>query len=269
MKILLCHVLKLTLLLAAAAMSLQADESDEILFGSKDKEGSGLIAIIYDLKQKQNRESSNVSAGEYPDVIQEFLKSGWDEQILNRFFRITQPLYSTQIFIPRISADIAPKAYGVDQVIKPSAWCIHYKGQVSPPEDGEYRFVAYADDVMAVAVNGKTACVSGRPDMEMKKVWNSAEESGAHAFNGNLLYGEWLIMKKDQPIDLDVLVGERPGGDFCAFLMYQKKGVDYQRDKSGKLILPVFQLAKMPIPGTSDGKSPPHAAAGELWTQHK
>lgn len=257
------------MLLLALVCPVHAAEEDEILFGSKEKDAAGLIAIIYDLKQTQSRQPSNVSAGEYPDVVKEFLQKGWDELVLNRFFRITRPLYSTQIFIPRISADVAPKAYGVDNVMRPSAWVIHYKGQVSPPEDGTYRFAGYADDVLVVAVNNKTVCIGARPDMEMKGLWKSTENEGANAFNGNLMYGDWIPMKKGEPIDLDVLVGERPGGDFCAFLLFQKQGVDYPKDRSGKLILPVFQLAPQTIPGKDDGKSPPFQKSGLLWKQHR
>lgn len=265
----LLRYLSVLLVLGCCVIS-RAAEEDEILFGSKEKDAAGLIAIIYDLKQTQARKPSNVSAGEYPDVIKEFLQKGWDELVLNRFFRITRPLYSTQIFIPQISANVAPKAYGVDNVMRPSAWVIHYKGQVSPPEDGTYRFVGYADDVLAVAVNNKTVCIGARPDMEMKSIWKSSDpQEGANAFNGNLVYGDWVPMKKDEPVDLDVLVGERPGGEFGAFLLFQKQGVTYGKDRHGKLVLPVFQLAKQNIPGKDDGRSPPFLKSDLLWKQHK
>jgi hypothetical protein len=43
--------------------------------------------------------------------------------------------------------------------VQPSNWIIHYKGQVSPPSAGTYRFWGTADDLIAVAVNGKTELV--------------------------------------------------------------------------------------------------------------
>lgn len=249
----------------------QGADDPEILFGSKKKGSSGLIAIIYDLKQTQDRKPSHVSAEDYVEVVQEFLQKGWDESVLNRYFRVTQPLYSTQIFIPGMSADGAPRAYGVDQIVRPSAWVIHYKGQVSPPEDGVYRFVGYADDVLAVAVNGKTVCVGARQDMRMRRLWKSPEGEGARAYNGDLTYGEWIEMKKDEPVDLDVLVGERPGGEFCAFLLFEKQGVEYPKNKQGKLILPVFQLAAQPIPGREegDGRAPSFLKPGKIWRQYR
>lgn len=240
-------------------------QDDPNPFGHADKERAGLIAIIYDLKQTQKRQPSRVSSGEYPAVIKEFLTKGWDEDVMNRFFRVTRPLYATQIFIPGMSAGAAPKAFGIQDVVKPSEWMVHYKGQVSPPKDGIYRFVGYADDVLAAAVNGKTVLVGSRPDMNLPSVWKSKEYPGAAAFNGNLFYGDWVEMHKGQPIDLDVLVGERPGGDFCAFLLYQRQGETYPKDSSGALILPVFQLATQAVPGGEGRQAPPFTIAKELW----
>ena len=235
-------------------------------FGHEDKDHAGLIAIIYDLKQTQKRQPSRVSSGEYPDVIKNFLAKGWDEDVMSRFFRVTRALYATQVFIPGMNAGAAPKAFGVQDVIKPSEWMVHYKGQVSPPSDGIYRFAGYADDVMAAAVNGKTVLIGSRPDMDFSSVWKTKDQPGAYAFNGSLVYGDWVEMHKGQPIDLDVLVGERPGGDFCAFLLYQKQGETYEKDDRGALILPVFQLATQPVPGKDQGHLAPHCTvAAEHW----
>jgi len=261
-----CRFLPLVLPLFGGGALAQENSN---LFGSSEKDGSGLIAIIYDLKQTQSMQPSQITADTYPKVVQEFLSKGWDEVVLNKFFRVTRPLYSTQIFIPGMDAGAAPKAYGVDKVMKASCWVIHYKGQVSPPEDGTYRFVGYADDAIAVAVNNKTVCVGARHDMQLEKIWNTKEKKGAKAFNGDLTYGEWITLKKGEPVDLDVLVGERPGGDFCAFLLYQKQGETYQLDKDGHPILPVFQLAPMEIPNKKPNDAPPFTRASETWQQYR
>ena len=256
-------------LLTVAFGPARAQDADSSLFGSSDKDAPGLIAIIYDLKQTQSMQPSRITAETYPEVVNEFLSKGWNEVVLNKFFRVTRPLYSTQIFIPGMDAGAAPKAYGVDKVMKASCWVIHYKGQVSPPADGTYRFVCYADDAMAVAVNNKTVCVGSRHDMQPDKIWKSKEKKGPRAFNGTMSYGDWIPLKKDQPVDLDVLVGERPGGDFCAFLLYQKQGETYQTDKDGFPVLPVFQLAPREIPDKVQEKAPPFARASETWTQYR
>jgi hypothetical protein len=71
---------------------------------------------------------------------------------------------------------------------------------------------------------------------------------GPEIGNGHLSLGDWVELKKDAPVDLDVLVGERPGGSFCAFLLYEKKGAIYP-EKGGKTIYPAFQLAPGKTPG--------------------
>ena len=245
------------------------DDNSKLLFGSSEKDAPGLIAIIYDLKQTQAMQPSNITPDTYPKVIQDFLTKGWDEVVLNRFFRITRPLYSTQIFIPGMDAGAAPKAYGVDKVMKASCWVIHYKGQVSAPEDGTYRFVGYSDDALAVAVNNKTVCVGSRSDMQLDKIWKTKEKQGSKAYNGNLTYGDWITLKKDEPVDLDVLVGERPGGEFCAFLLYQKQGESYQTAKDGNPILPVFQLAPLEVPSKDPNFAPPFTKAAKIWKQYR
>jgi len=217
------------------------------VFGERVLKGAGLIGIIYDLKQDKKRDPS--TGKDYRDVINEFLENNWDESVLNRYFRAVQPLYATQIFIPIMQANAAPAAFGVEKIIKPSRWLIHYKGQVSPPEDGTYRLLCYADDVIFAAINGKVVCQGSRTDVWIDSVWpRQASTKGQAIGNGNLSMGDWVDMKKDEPVDLDVLIGERPGGSFCAFLLYEKKGEVYP-EKDGKRIYPALQLAPGNTPG--------------------
>lgn len=161
----------------------------------------------------------------------------------------------------------APKAFEMEKVIKPAVWVVYYKGQVSPPEDGNYRFVAYADDVVVVAVNGKTVLVGGRPDATKNlKMWTPPEQGPRiGAANGNLLYGDWITLKKDEPVDLDVLVGERPGGSFCAFLLYEKQGEEYPKTASGVPKLPLFQLAPYKTSVGNPKDEPPFSEASAVW----
>ena len=236
------------LLIAAGVFALlarmPAAEGDKAsIFGSRAQSDAGLIGIIYDLKQTPKRTPIEE---DYTKVAKDFLDSNWDESVLNRFFRAVQPIYATQIFIPLMRADAAPAAFGVEKIIRPSRWVIHYKGQVSPPEDGTYRLLCYADDLIFAAVDGKTVCQGSRPDMWIESVSPRQATKGPAIGNGDLSMGDWVDMKKDVPVDLDVLIGERPGGSFCAFLLYEKKGEVYPQ-KDGRTIYPAFQLA----PGTT------------------
>lgn len=249
-----------------AALTVSSAE-DSGTFGRKENSDAGLIGILYDFKQTQKRQPTGVKPDGYTAILGEFLSKNWSESVLNRYFRATRPLYATQIFMPLRDAGLAPKAFEMENVIKPSVWVVFYKGQVSPPEDGNYRFVAYADDVIVVALNGRTVLLGGRPDATKNlKMWTPPQQ-GARigAANGDLVYGDWISLKKDEPVDLDVLVGERPGGLFCAFLLYEKQGAEYPKNDRGETQLPIFQLAPFKTPVGNAKEEPPFSEASAVW----
>jgi len=225
------------LLLLAAAPPARAQDA---AFGSAEKQGqAALIGILYDLKQTQQREPTKENERTYRTVIADFLQSNWDEDILNRYFRVTRPVYTTQIFIPTINADQAPKAFGVSDIVKPRMWVVHYKGQVSPPVNGVYRFSGDADDIIAVRVNGRTVLVAGQPDcLPPASVWKASEHDGPNRRRP----GDWLSLKAGDIIDLDVIIGERPGGQFRALLYIEKQGSNLAATP------PIFKLAPTPDP---------------------
>jgi hypothetical protein len=234
----------------------------EDFFGQTKQSEAAFMGVLYDLKQTQDHKPTNVDPETYTSVIDEFLSKNWDETVLNRYYRVSQPLFTTQIFIPNMNADNAPKAFGAQKTVKPSRWVIHYKGQVSAPEPGTYRFWGIADDVMAVAVNGKTELVGARRDMVNRMTltqWKPSEREGAHEGDGNLIPGDWFTLKASEIIDLDIIIGERPGGIFNAFVMLEKQGASYDTDRRGKLILPIFQVAPYDTPTAGDAVFAPNA----------
>ena len=251
-----------TVLLITAVTSPAQDNST--VFGTSKTSEAALIGIMYDLKQTQTHEPTSVDPERYTGVVDEFLASKWDERVLNRYYRVSKPIYTTQIFVPNMNADEAPKAFGAEKMVKPSRWIIHYKGQVSAPSPGTYRFWGSADDALAVAVNGITELSGCRPDMHLRKTgWKQTGPNGARAANGSLHPGDWFTVGANEIIDLDVIIGERPGGEFNAFLMIEKKGESYQSDGEGHSILPIFQVAPYQTPG--GGGEPKFAVGYPVW----
>lgn len=253
---------------ALALVQAAAKAEQSAVFGKEHSSEAALIGILYDFKQNQKRQSTGFNVENYPRVIEEFLEKGWSESVLNRYFRATRPLYTTQIYIPLMGAGEAPKAFDMEKVIKPSAWVIYYKGQVSPPEDGNYRFLGYSDDLLAVAVNGKTVCIGARMELP---AWKVPPGGGPFvpATSMGLTYGDWIPLKKDEPIDLDVLIGERPGGGFCAFLLYEKQGEKYPVNEQGVPMYPIFQLAPYNTPVPSPGEGTPFSPSDKIWKGHQ
>lgn len=236
-------------------------------FGVKEGSEAALIGILYDLKQTQDRKKTAVNTSTYSNVVDNFLSRNWDEAVLNEYYRVSRPLYTTQIYIPLMNAGSAPKAFEAEKTVEPSRWLIHYKGQVTAPEAGRYRFVGYADDWLAVAVNNKTVLVSNRADLKLTKTnWNSKEKDGMMASNGHLRFGDWVDFKKDESVDLDIAVGERPGGQFSAFLLVQKEGEVYKQSPvGGHPILPIFQLVPKETPEVPPRMGPPFAKTSKPW----
>lgn len=230
--------------LSSLPASAQADD----VFGTRQRLGSALVGIFYDLKQTQQRVPVPNHAGNYPRALDEFLISGFDEALINRYFRAALPLYTTQLSIRRMSAGAAPKAFGVEDVVAPSYWIIHYKGQVAPPADGTYRFVGNFDDVLIVAVNRRIVLNGSRADTKLPLIkWTEPADKGPRvAANGLSAYGDWVELKAGQPVDIDIIIGERPGGSFYGVLLYQKKGETYPLNAQGHIILPLFQTAPNP-----------------------
>ncbi len=44
---------------------------------------------------------------------------------------------------------------------------------------------------------------------------------------------------------IEVLVGEQPGGEFCAYLFIEEKNKEYQKEASGRPVLPIFRTADL------------------------
>lgn len=238
------------LLSALAALTLPSAQAQSSAFGVNERRSATLIGIFYDLKQTQQRQPVPNAARHYESTIDDFVLAGLDEALLNRFFRAALPLYTTQIAIPDMSADVAPKAFGVESVVKPSNWIIHYKAQIAPPSDGTYRFVGNVDDLLVLAINRKVVLVGNWPNTSLPKLaWKSNSTPGPPvAANTYSKYGDWIDLKAGVPVDIDIILGERPGGKFQGIILYEKKGETYPLNAKGQAVLPLFQLAPAPSP---------------------
>jgi len=223
-------------------------------FGSQEYNDSALIGMLYDFKQSQQRDKLPMDYKKYYSVIESFIKSDYDESMLNKYFRATKALYTTQIFIPHRSSNDAPKAFGLEKLVDPKYWIIHYKGQVIPPQPGEYRFAASADGFIIIAVNNKTLLIkhNSNDDTYLKQFGG---EWSYNAAKSRLRYSFPFSSDGQTPLDLDVLIGDA-GGEFNAFLLYSKT------EKIPTKPLPVFQLMSAGIP---KGLAPKAKIASEHW----
>ena len=183
------------LLFALATGVAPAAPTDSVFGSDRPSSGASLVGILYDLKLNQARERMPMGNETYGKIVDEFISTDWDESVLNRYFRAPLPLYTTQIFIPLIDANSAPKAFRVAEIVKPQHWLVHYKGQVSAPESGEWRFWGYGEEICAVAINGKNILVANwREVLTPRAGWKSSEPPGLPAAGGRLVAGDWITL---------------------------------------------------------------------------
>jgi len=258
----LVHCALIPLALVHFSSTLRADPASDP-YG---KSESALLGIFYDLKQTNDRKPTNVDHDLYAKVVDEFLSKDWDENVLNRYYRVSRLLYTTQIFMPGMNADNLPTVLHVDKAAKPTRWLAQFKGQVSPPEPGTYRFVGTGDDVMAVAVNGKTELVFNRIDVPLSlTTWKSSSPDSSAVASENLRNGDWFEVGPGEAIDLDIIMGDNPGYGFHCEVMIEKKGEHYNSDAQGHPILPIFQVAPYDTPPADPKFSPPFQKSGPVW----
>jgi PA14 domain len=248
------------------------------LFGFKEAQAAGtLVGRLYDLKQFRDGKANpdvlklkpgNLAAAEVTD----FVKGGWNPSSLAKFFQAPTVLYATQIFVPNMNADAAPKAYGVEKQVEPKAWIAHYRGKVSPPTSGAYRFVGAGDDHLAVRLDGRLVLDgSGRKISEWKSDrpktpsydYDFERNSFLLSARKGFTVGNRMELRAGQFYDIDIVFSEGPGGLFCAMLLFEQEGVTYAKDAKGNPILPIFRVSGAPVSPTPG--APVVMPDGPIW----
>jgi hypothetical protein len=207
----------------------------------------GMVGSFYDLKQTRDRKGNVPNRGSYTDILKKWVEGGMKDSFFNEYFKAPQQLSATQFLIPKIEADEAPKAYGVEKDVRPSQWIAVYRGKVRPPTAGDWCFVGQADDVILVAVNGKLVL-----DGSWERVANPPENGkvGVNYANsghptGGYVRSEPIHFNAGEYVDLMVAIGERPGGKFWAVL-----GAEQASGKGGNggKNVPLFKVANVKVP---------------------
>lgn len=240
------------------------------IFGAAD--GNGLEGYLYDLKQTSDRQQTGMTPEHYHQILMNFVGSDWDEKIVDQYYKFPKPLYTTQIMIPNMDSQEGPKAFGADSEVQPKMWIVWYRGKVSVPTSGDYRFAGFCDDILLVRIGGRTVLDGSifpvATQLSVNTPWpNDWSRKIPEIPNyGQMREGSLVQMTAGEATDMDIIIGEEPGGDFNAFLFVLKDGENYPTTTSGVPLLPLFQLrASSSIPG---GVHPPvNTDNPEPWQQ--
>ena len=249
------------------------------MFGFKEAQAGGSFSVrLYDLKQfpshKPNPDLGKLNAtGLIRQEVQKFIKNGWSSAYLSKFLRAPITLFPGQIFVPEIFSEEAPKAFGADQYIKvkPDAcWVALYKGRVSPPVSGKFRFVGVGDDILIVRLDGRIVLDAGGQIMTNFKTDrpSNAYDYWSNKWNidnrGGFVVGNGMDLKAGQFYDIQVVFSDQ--GGFCAgMILFEQEGVNYDKDSKGNPILPIFRVVNTPpVTDRPDG-IPVYLKDGPIW----
>ncbi|WP_198141267.1 PA14 domain-containing protein [Verrucomicrobium spinosum] len=223
------------------------------MFGARG--GGGLEGTFYDLKQTKGGRPHTMSPELYNSAVRAWVEGGLKESDMDQYYRAPTKLYATQFVMPDMGAGEAPKAYGVEDHVKPSQWVAHYKGKVSPPKTGTYQFMGAGDDTLVVFFDKKHVLdASWKPVSSLSQA--SIEPEGAYVGFPRKGYVKGTPFKavQGQWYDIDILIGEQPGGKFFACLCIEEE------KKNG---LPLFRLSAGKLPKMNN--PPPFEENAPVW----
>jgi hypothetical protein len=215
----------------------------------------------------------------------------------SKYFQAPQALYQTKVYIPKMPADEAPKAFQCEKDVQPSRWIVVYRGSVSPQRSGHYRFVGAGDDVLVVRFDGKVVLDHGytsgttgvdiyrnlavfRGEAENKDLERRLRSSlvkpplvfyqypttqNWNSEIGGLGVGREFEARSGISYPIEILISEIPGGLFGASLLVEENGQKYEKASTGAPILPIFRTSETLPEATKADNAPPFDPNGPIW----
>lgn len=255
-------------------------------FFGDDVNTGGLTGRFYDLKQFADGTPTNIEADTvdwFNQTYYNYLKQitpeivpgstwGFDPAVLKQFYSPSKAVFASRFSTPDLPADDAPTAFGVTAAS--TNWIGHYSGSIEPANSGWYRFSGRADDVLEVWIDGKLVLSAlayaweVTPSFPWTEGVNWIAYAASHPIGPYLdasadmretpVAGPWVYL--DGPHEIDIVVGEQPGGNFNMNLRVEEQGVSYAdgpqifttRTLTGDDALEVSGAYWMSAPGTSD-----------------
>ena len=236
------------------------------IFGGGFKRANALEGTLYDLKQDpKGKTLVSDRAERIAEMKKAFSKldDSWrmGKAHLDKTYRqADKKLYTSNIFIHPLAAEEATKAFDCEKEIQAPGWLAYYEGYFTVPESGDYRFQGFADDMMAVAVDGTTVLSAFWPGQKdgsaipFRSGWypKDGDKIDGMVFRtpkmighlGARYKGGWLSLRKGQSYFIQVAISESHGGIFSSELLIEKKGVDYPKGQLDDTI-PYFMLEPM------------------------
>jgi hypothetical protein len=266
-------------------------------FGMIDPNNGALVGTFYDLKQSSDREPTDMTDDQFREEVKDIVKRGLKDSAFRKYFKAPRELYQTKLHIPILQADGAPAAFEVEKEVQPKRWIVVYRGAVTPPKSGKFRFVGASDDLLYVRLNNRPAFDYGYTlastgthlfnrgkdmegddnsdlakevrklsPMELPITFYKYAQTPRHNQNiGGMAVGPEFEVEYGKTYPIEILIGEIPGGYFSVSLMIEEVGATYQKDPAGYPILPLFWLDNSQPNPDLKGEAPPFDPNGPIW----
>ncbi len=227
--------------------------------------GVGLAGSLYDLKQTpdgqptdmaENATEKSIGAnvvdpgfGSSPQAaaqisfLTNFVKQWNMSDLDGHYYKSDQTLNLAQVCIPDVLSQEATIAFHVQDKVVARRWIAVYRGKIIPPENGNYRFIGLGDDFLVVNIDGKNVLDGSFQSERIDPSADVNEDVGQGWSSLPLACGQWVHMRAGVASDMQILIGEGPGGASGFVLMVQKQG-----DNSSPGDFPVFQIGRKPLP---------------------
>ena len=230
---------------------LMPDIGDMTIFGGGQTIGNDFVGTLYDFKRTRTGGPTGIEPNGFLFELAKFTKSDWKEYRLARYYRSPNKLYTTHFMIPTVASDVAPTAFGEPDMMG-YAWAVLYKGQIVHPTGGTFRFWAQGDDVIIVRLAGRIVVdgsVSDAGSGSFRQILTgyintTADSMKYYMGERRAEVGKWFTLEAGVPLDMEVVIGESPGGSFAAMLAIQEEGVEYPKSPQGGPLLPMFKTAE-------------------------
>ena len=233
------------------------DFSEGSIFGEVQSIGNDLKGTFYDFTRDRGGKPlpAGMSMAKCIGELQKFVRSGWSPSVLSRYYRSPNTLYATTIAIPPVQAILAPRAFGEPEV-GGYCWAVHYEGDLVYKDDITFRFWGLGDDVLIVRVDDKVVLHApyprngGEKDCQPISPWQTSSAKSRMYWLGDQLsvVGDWITLEAGVPLDMEVLIGEVPGGLFQAMLVVEVEGEEFPRNPDrGGPVLPIFKTSPLSI----------------------
>ncbi|MCK4563828.1 MAG: hypothetical protein KAU94_04045, partial [Verrucomicrobia bacterium] len=226
-------------------------DDDDGLLGGQTSIGNDLEGRFYDFKRSRSGSFLNHDPLDLIfDEMIKFMANDWSPATLARYYRSPRKCYAICMMVPPVFSNIAPKAFGEDEG-SGMYWMAHYKGKLVYPEDITFRFVGTGDGILVVRVDGEIVFGAGFSlsvqDRVISPFWTSNDPENRQYWMGNsqATFGDWITLKAGVPLDMELFTGDRAAYIFSVMLAVQVKGVEYELNKQGGPILPVFRTSEL------------------------